>query len=194
MMEKATTSVGANDSSSQPPSVAKQVFEFVWMVAVAVALAFLIRTFLVQPYIIPTGSMIPTIEISDRVLADKLTYRFREPQPGEIVVFPDPTGENPTLIKRLIAVEGQTVDIRDGVVFVDGVQLDEPYVYGKETNILPQTADRFPLTLADGAGWVMGDNRPNSGDSRIFGPIKMDTIEGRGFFTYWPPKEMGPLK
>lgn len=176
------------------PSVARQVFEFAWMVATAVLLAFLIRTFLVQPFIIPTGSMIPTIEISDRVLADKLTYRFRAPQPGEIVVFPDPTGENPTLIKRLIAVQGQTVDIHDDAVFVDGVQLDEPYVYGKPTQILPQTARMFPYTLKSGEAWVMGDNRPNSGDSRVFGPIAIDSIEGRGFFTYWPPKEMGVLE
>ena len=182
------------EAEAARPSTARQVFEFAWMVATAILLAFLIRTFLVQPYIIPTGSMIPTIEISDRVLADKLTYRFRDPAPGEIVVFPDPTGENPTLIKRLIAVEGQTIDIRDGSVYVDDVKLDEPYVHGKETQILPASIGAFPYTLPEGYAWVMGDNRPNSGDRRIFGPVPIDSIQGRGFFTYWPPKEMGALK
>lgn len=172
----------------------RQLVELVVMVAVAFGLAFLIRTFIVMPYVIPTGSMIPTIEIGDRVLAEKITYRFREPEVGEIVVFPDPTGQNPTLIKRIIAKGGQVIDIRDGVLYVDGVAVDEPYVHGKETVAYPGSESNYPYTVPEGAVWLMGDNRPNSGDSRIFGPQPIDAIGGRGFFTYWPPERMGSLR
>ncbi len=167
-----------------------------WLIetAVLVALAFLlaqgIKTFIVQPYIIPTGSMIPTIELKDRVLAEKISYRFRDPKPGDVVVFEDPTGQHPKLIKRVIAVGGQTVDIRDGKVYVDGTQLDEPYVHGKRTDLGTVS---MPVTIPKGYVWLMGDNRPNSGDARFFGPQPVSGIDGRAFFTYWPPGRIGEL-
>jgi len=97
------------------------------------------------------------------VLVNKFVYRFREPEPGDIVVFDDPTGETPALIKRVVAVPGQTIDIRDGIVMVDGVVLDEPYVYSKATD---PGGVGLPYTVGPGEVWLMGDNRPNSKDSR----------------------------
>ena len=167
-----------------------------WLVetAVMIALAFLlaqgIKTFVIQPFVIPTGSMEPTIMTGDRVLAEKITVRFREPLQGEIVVFDDPTGRHPQLIKRVIAVGGQTVDIQDGSVVVDGVALEEPYVYGKASD--PGTVP-LPVTLAPDEVWLMGDNRPNSGDSRFMGPIPESMVQGRAFAIYWPVSRIGTL-
>jgi signal peptidase I len=167
-----------------------------WLVetAVMIALAFLlaqgIKTFVIQPFVIPTGSMEPTIMTGDRVLAEKITVRFRDPLQGEIVVFDDPTGRHPQLIKRVIAVGGQTVDIRDGSVLVDGVALEEPYVHGKVSD--PGTVP-LPVTLAPDEVWLMGDNRPNSGDSRFMGPIPESMVRGRAFAIYWPTSRIGSL-
>lgn len=177
---------------SQETSFGRWLIETVLLVALAFALAQGIKTFLVQPFVIPTGSMIPTIEIGDRVLADKLVYRFfREPKRGDIVVFDDPTGSHPQLIKRVIATEGQTVDVRDGKVYIDGEPTDEPYTYGKPSE--PQTVE-LPVKVSSDHVWLMGDNRPQSGDSRSFGEMPIEVVRGRAFWTYWPPSRFGSLK
>ena len=180
---------GTADKEQQ--STLRWIIETVVLVGLAFLLAQGIKTFIVQPYIIPTGSMIPTIELKDRILAEKISYRFREPKVGEIVVFDDPTGQHPKLIKRIIALGGQTVDIRDGKVFVDGNELSEPYVHGKVTDVgtVP-----MPVQIPEGYVWLMGDNRPNSGDARYFGPQPVTGIDGRAFFTYWPPGRIGALR
>lgn len=158
--------------------------ELLLLVAIAFVLAMGIRTFVVQPYIIPTGSMIPTIEIGERVLALKFIYRLEDPQPGDIVVLDDPTGTVPNIIKRVIAVEGQTVDVNDGSVYVDGVALEEPYTYGAVT----QPGDvPLPLEVPEGHVWVMGDNRENSYDSRWFGPQPLSALKGKAVYRMWPP-------
>lgn len=173
-------------------SFGRWLIETVILVALAFALAQGIKTFLIQPFVIPTGSMIPTIEINDRVLADKMVYRFfREPQKGDIVVFDDPTGSHPQLIKRVIATEGDTVDARDGKLIVNGKVQNEPYVHGKRTD--PGTVP-LPITISPGHLWVMGDNRPESGDSRFFGEMPVSAVRGRGFWTYWPPSRFGKLQ
>jgi signal peptidase I len=173
-------------------SFGRWLVETVLLIALAFALAQGIKTFLVQPFVIPTGSMIPTIEIGDRVLADKIVYRFvREPRRGDIVVFDDPTGSHPQLIKRVIATAGQTVDIKDGKLLVDGKVLDEPYTHGKRTD--PQIVP-MPVKIDPGYLWLMGDNRPQSGDSRSFGEMPVKVVRGRAFWTYWPPSRFGGLK
>jgi len=167
-------------------------FEMALLVVLAFAFAQGIKVFLVQPFVIPTGSMISTIEIGDRVLTDKLTYRFfGEPAAGDIVVFDDPTGQHSQLIKRVIATEGQTVDIQGGKVYVDGQALSESYLDDKSTT--PGTVE-VPLTIPRDEVWLMGDNRPESGDSRFFGPQPTDIVRGRAFWTYWPLNRFGKLE
>ncbi len=173
-----------------PVSFGRWLLELVVMVAIAFALATVIRTYVVQPYVIPTGSMIPTIEISDRVLANKFVYFFSKPQAGDIVVFDDPTGQKETLIKRVIAVEGQTVDVDGGRVYVDGEPLDEPYTHGKRTE--PQVVP-LPYTVPPGHIWVMGDNRTNSTDSRTFGPVPLRRVHGKAVLRIWPLARFGTL-
>jgi signal peptidase I len=165
------------------PSFLRWLGELVLMVVLAFVLATGIRTFVLQPYVIPTGSMIPTIGIGERVLANKFIYRFDTPKVGDVVVFDDPTGSVPTLIKRVVAVGGQTIDIHDGAVYIDGVKLDEPYTHGKET----EPGDvLLPLRLEEGQVWLMGDNRTNSHDARWFGAQPVEIIHGRAFLRYWP--------
>lgn len=175
-------------------SMGRWLLETALLVLLAFALAFGIRTFLVEPFIVPTGSMIPTIQINNRVLAEKVTFRFiRPPHYGDIVVFPDPKGEHPHLIKRVIATGGQTVDLRGGKVYVDGRELVEPYTHNlPSVQLTPEYA--FPLKVPEGDLWVMGDNRTNSGDSRVFGPIPVSEVQGRAIWTYWPLSAFAVLK
>lgn len=173
-------------------SVGRWLLETAFLVLAAFVLAQGIKAFVVQPFVVPTGSMRPTIMENDRVLAEKITYRFvRKPQAGDVVVFDDPLGQHPQLIKRVIAVAGQTVDVKDGKVVVDGVPLNEPYTHGKTTT--PGTV-ALPITIPEGSVWLMGDNRPNSGDSRFFGPRPVTTVRGKAFWTYWPPSRFGALR
>ena len=148
----------------------------------AVIIAFLLKAFVVQPFWIPTGSMIPTLMPNDRVLALKIVYRFTDPQPGDIVVFLPPNGESKDYIKRVVAVGGQSIKIVDGKVFVNGKPLSEPY-------LSPEYCDSGTMKeikIPEGYYFVMGDNRPNSLDSRVFGPIPRSAIIGKAVVIYWP--------
>ena len=185
--EAGTAEVGAHET---PMSFARWLGELVLMVALAFILASGIRTFVIQPYVIPSGSMIPTIEIQDRVLANKFVYRFREPEAGEIVVLDDPTGTVPTLIKRVVATGGQTVDLQDGAVVIDGVVLEEPYIHGQPSE--PMSIE-MPYTVPEDSVWLMGDNRTNSADSRVFGAVPLSEIRGEAVFRFWPIDRIGAL-
>jgi signal peptidase I len=174
------------------------------LIVAALVLAFLIKTFLVQAFYIPSGSMIPTLEIGDRVLVEKVTYRFSDPARGDVIVFQRPGAEQPTgvgpairsfleglglaqpdedidLIKRVIGLPGETVEIVDGVVRVDGRGLREDYVLDFE-------ADWGPQAVPPGSYFMLGDNRGNSDDSRYsLGTVPRDHVVGKAFVILWPP-------
>ncbi len=177
-------------ATEEPVSFGRWLAELVVMVVLAFVLAGAIRTWIVQPYVVPTGSMIPTIELQDRVIANKFIYRFAEPARGDIVVLDDPTGSVDTLIKRVIAVGGETVDLVDGNVVVDGVILDEPYTHGLPSE--PMVLD-MPYTVPEGSVWLMGDYRTNSADSRVFGAVPLDQIRGRAVYRFWPIDRIGKM-
>ena len=166
------------------------VIEMVITVAVALAVALLLRTFVFEVYEVPTGSMLETIQEGDRLVGEKITYRYSEPKQGDIVTFSNPDGSDTTLIKRVIATGGQTVNLVDGVVYVDGVALDEPYTLGKASYPLDYSLTgvtmSYPYTVPEGSVWVMGDNRTNSLDSRYFGAVSVDDITSRAVFNFWP--------
>ena len=166
------------------------VIEMVITVAVALAVALLLRTFVFEVYEVPTGSMLETIQEGDRLVGEKVTYRYSEPKQGDIVTFSNPDGSDTTLIKRVIATGGQTVNLVDGVVYVDGVALDEPYTLGKASYpfdySLTGVTMSYPYTVPEGSVWVMGDNRTNSLDSRYFGAVSVDDITSRAVFIFWP--------
>jgi signal peptidase I len=164
-------------------SFGRWVLELVVLLAVAWVLAWGIKSYVVQPFIIPSSSMEPTLIISDRVLVNRFIYRFTQPKVGDIVVFVSPEEGNIDLIKRVVAVGGQSIDIRDGKVFVDGTQRVEPFV----NEAYPDHYDSDePVTVPRGSVFVMGDNRPNSKDSRYIGTQPVTRILGRAFAIYWP--------
>jgi signal peptidase I len=175
-------------------SALRQVVEFAITLAIAFVVAQGVRAWVIQPYIVPSGSMLPTIQLDDQVLANKFIYDFHGPQRGNIVVFDDPGGVLGTLIKRVIATGGQTVDLKDGKVVVGGTPLDEPYTHAQPSDPLPGSQVQFPVKIPKGYIWVMGDNRTQSQDSRWFGPIPVSTVHGQAFFIYWPVSRFGVLK
>lgn len=191
---------GPADESFPPPeeekrqSAGRQIVELLGTLLVAFLIAQVVRTWVIQPFVIPTGSMIPTIQLQDQVLVNKFIYRFESPKRGDIVVVDDPTGEVPILIKRVVAVGGQTVDLRDGRVVIDGTPIDEPYTHGLPSAPLPGSPVSFPVRIPQGSVWLMGDNRPQSKDSRFFGPVALSAVHGRAFLTYWPVSRIGGLE
>lgn len=184
------------------------------LIVVALVVAVVIKTFFVQAFFIPSGSMIPTLEIDDRVMVNKLSYTFGEPERGDVVVFESPfasstddlsifesawvavkesLGMRPglvpdDLIKRVMALPGETIEIHENQVFIDGVPIDEPYL---PAGVVMQ--DFGPETIPEGMVFVMGDNRGSSHDSRKFGPIPEDHIIGRAFVLLWPFDRFGSL-
>lgn len=173
---------------------ARAVVSWVVTLAIAVVAALVIRVFVAEVYVVPSGSMLETIQEGDRLVGEKVSYRLSEPQQGQVVTFQDPADAGTTLIKRVIAVGGQTVDLQDGQVVVDGEVLDEPYTLGKRTDPIVREASPFgtisyPFTVPDGYVWVMGDNRTNSLDSRYFGAVRVDTVTSHAVFIFWPPSD-----
>ena len=149
-----------------------------------------------QAYAIPSGSMEGTILVGDRVYSERISYYLHEPEPGDIITFHDPAAPDRILIKRVIATGGQTVDLVDGNVVVDGKVLVEPYTDGKPSYPLTPaygTSLIYPYTVPEGYLWVMGDNRTNSQDSRYFGAVDSKSVTGKAFFVYWPLDHLGPL-
>jgi len=167
-----------------------------WVKPVLAAVIFtvVVRVFIAELFTVPTGSMEQTIMPGDMVLTEKITPHFTDPKPGDVVVFKNPQDDGTVLVKRVIAVGGQTVELRDGYVFVDGVQLDEPYTLGRRSDPLASQMPGlpelvYPLTLPEHTVWVMGDNRTNSRDSRYFGPVSTDLVFGHSLCVIWPPSE-----
>jgi len=177
------------------------------MVAVAILVAFVVKTFVAQVFYIPSGSMIPQLAINDRVVVSKLAYRLHEPRRGDVVVFDAPGGHpsdhssvpvravkavlgavglsapsTEEYIKRVIGLPHDRVEGHDGKVFVDGRELVEPYLPPGDV-----TSDFGPVVVGEGQLWVMGDNRDNSADSRVFGTIPRSTVVGRALARLWPP-------
>lgn len=168
------------------------------IVAVIVAVvAVLLRFFVVAPYYIPSESMEPTLHgctncDNDHVLVDKVSYRFGDPSQSDIVVFDRPKGvdvSEDVLIKRVIAVPGDKISIKKGRVIIDGTALREPYL--NENTSCYSSMDMGPRKVPEGHYFVMGDNRCDSTDSRIFGSIPESSIVGRAWLIVWPLKRIG---
>ena len=192
--------------------------EFPALIVIALVLAFVLKAFVVQAFYIPSASMEPTLGVGDRVLVTKFAYRFREPERGEVVVFREDAGidtdgnvvgdavrsftaslglsepRDRDFIKRLIGLPGDVVEMREGVVFVNGEVLPEAaaadggYLSERDLN------DFGPITVEPDHYFMMGDNRPNSSDSRFaLGQIERDQLLGRAFVIIWPFGSAGAL-
>ncbi len=164
--------------------------EYLVILLVSFALVFgFVRPFVVEAFWIPSGSMIPTLQINDRVLVNKFIYRFTEPKPGDIVVFQSVEDEDTDLIKRVVSVAGDRVSVRNGRLFVNGKPKKEPFTNKR----FPDRSFFAPVTVPKGHVFVMGDNRANSSDSRVFGPLPEKNIEGEAFLRFWPLDRVGLL-
>lgn len=184
------------------PDALRFALELPVLLVLAAVIAFLLKTFIAQAFYIPSVSMVPQLQVNDRVVVSKLAYRVHEPRRGDIVVFDNPggtTGPRPGLIskvlegvgvkqpsteeyiKRVIALPGEQVEGRDGRVYVDGQLVEEPYLPPNTV-----TSSFGPVTVPDGRLWVMGDNRTNSTDSRRFNAIDAETVVGRAILKVWP--------
>lgn len=184
-----------DEDKAQSP--ARSLFDGVATVVIAVLAAFLLRTFVIGVYVVPTGSMLDTIQEGDMLVGEKVTLRWDAPSVGDVVTFDSPLEPGTVLIKRVVACEGQVIDLRDGVLYVDGVAQDEPYTEGKPTESLSSLQGsaqiQYPYTVPDGCVFCMGDNRTNSLDSRYFGPVSVDAVSSKGLFIYWPLTDVGAL-
>ena len=175
-------------AEQQPRSRAKSALrEFAETVLFTLLVYLVVRTFLFENYRVVGHSMVPTLADRQFLIVSKLDYRLREPRRGDIVVFLDPRDGDRKLIKRIIGLPGEVVEIRDGQVFVGEEALDEPYIQNQAHYSEPATQ------LPEGHFYVLGDNRSNSSDSHNWGTLPEDRIVGRAWFSYWPPELWGPI-
>ncbi|MGQ9844595.1 MAG: signal peptidase I [Caldisericia bacterium] len=166
--------------------VLKEIISWILTFLIAFTLAFLIRTFIFEPYKVQMSSMNPTLYENDLIIVNKFIFRFREPKRGEIVIFKPPYGDK-DYIKRVIGLPKEVIEIKDGFVYINGKKLIEPYIKNFTLGNLP------PLEIPEGKIFVLGDNRGNSLDSREFGPIEIEKLDGRADFIFWPLKHLKNL-
>ena len=182
----------SESGSSRMSRSTRSLIEWVAVIVGALVVALVVKTFLIQAFYIPSESMVPTLEVGDRVLVNKLSYDFGDVDRGDLIVFDRPGGPGADgiaeLIKRVVALPGETVEGRDNQVFIDGEALDEDYLPAGTI-----TSSFGPETVPDGTVWVMGDNRAASDDSRRFKAIPQENIVGRAFITIWPISQIGLL-
>ena len=174
--------------------------EYAEAIGMALLLALFIRTFVVQAFKIPSGSMIPTLQIGDHILVNKLAYgvraplwghymvEFKSPQRGDVVVFIFPEDRTKDFIKRVVGVAGDTVEIRGKKVYVNGKAVDDPHAYFEGDNVpggVQIRDDYGPKKVPANHIFVMGDNRDKSYDSRFWGYVSLDDVKGKAFLIYW---------
>ncbi|HEU4345287.1 MAG TPA: signal peptidase I [Candidatus Binatia bacterium] len=189
-------------AQDQPAVKAKSTFrEYVEAIGMALLLALFIRTFIVQAFKIPSGSMIPTLQIGDHILVNKLSYGIRVPfwdqyavnfgsvQRGDVVVFVFPEDRSKDFIKRVIGVAGDSVEVRGKKVYINGKEIDDPYAHYEgddpQSIGLPSRDDYGPKTVPANQIFVMGDNRDRSYDSRFWGYVDLSDVRGKAFLIYW---------
>ena len=190
----------------QEETLTAKVLDWVKTIVLALALALFIRTFFVQAFKIPSGSMIPTLLVGDHILVNKFIYGVRNPitrelwikgktpERKDVIVFIFPKNRKLDFIKRVIGLPGDVIEIHNKQVFVNGTPLDEPYVIHTDPNILPREIsprDNFgPVKVPPGHLFVMGDNRDQSNDSRFWGFVPIRDVKGKAFIIYfsWDPR------
>ncbi|MEL6578504.1 MAG: signal peptidase I [Cyanobacteria bacterium J06621_12] len=181
--------------SDQKKDLWRNIKENTITVAVALTLALIIRIFIAEPRYIPSESMSPTLETGDRLVIEKVGYKFQPPERGDIIVFQPPEmlrlignfDKSQAFIKRAIAKSGETVAVKDGVVYVNDQPLSEDYIAA------PPDYELIPVTVPEGQLFVMGDNRNNSNDSHIWGFLPTENVIGHAVFRFWPLERIGTV-
>ncbi|MHC1746175.1 MAG: signal peptidase I [Negativicutes bacterium] len=170
-------------------NLGEEIKDWVVSIIIAIVLAFFIRYFIVELYMVEGPSMRPTLVNGERLVVNKFIYRLKQPEKGDIVVFRYPRDPSRDFIKRVIGVAGDTIEVKDGKVFLNGQLLNESY-------ILERTRGSYPAaTIPDGHIFVMGDNRNNSEDSRFrdVGFVSLEMLKGKAVMVFWPFDQMKTL-
>lgn len=165
------------------------LLELLKSLLIAGALAFIIITFIIQGFYIPSGSMRPTLEVGDRIFVNKFIYRFKEPARRDLIVFYYPNDPTKKYIKRLIGLGGETVEIIEGQVYIEGQPLEETYTLQEMYR-----GDYGPTQIQEDNYFVLGDNRNNSEDSRYWGFVPREMIIGQAFLIFWPLLRIGLIQ
>lgn len=160
--------------------------------------ALIVITFAVRPFVIPSGSMKETLQIGDRILVNRFIYWFSQPGRGDIVVFPYPEDPRSNYIKRVVGLPGETIEIRDGHIYVDGEPVREPFTVAHNPYVTIDSPlapyGKGPFKVPEGKLFVLGDNSGNSKDSRFWGFVDIELVKGKAFFIYWPPSRVAWLR
>ncbi len=177
---------------SRAEEMRSSLLEFIDSGLIALVLVFMIiRPFIIQAFYIPSGSMRPTLVENDKILVSKFAYRFHPLRRSDVIVFkapPEAALDEKDFIKRLIALPGDVVEVRDGMVFINGQPLHEPYIAE------PPVYDMPPVTVEPGKVFVMGDNRNDSNDSHAWGQLDADRIRGKALVIFWPLSRIGVIR
>jgi signal peptidase I len=164
--------------------------EFLIILIIAFTLVFgFVRPFVLEAFQVPSESMIPTLQVGDRFMANKFIYRFIEPKRGDIIVFRSVEGGEEDLVKRVVGLPGDEVTVQNGVLSLNGERQEEPYLNKRS----PDSGFYGPTRVPEGHVFVIGDNRGNSRDSRFFGPVPMENVEGEAVVAFWPLSRIGPF-
>jgi len=187
---------GADEATTDEPDRllspgARAFFDWVLVVGIALFVAILVRTFFLAHSQVEGESMINTLHPGDRVFVNKMSYRLHDPNRGDVVVLHEfqGSGGERDLIKRVIGLPGETIEMSDCVVYIDGLALDEPYLDAQVVTPSNCGADFDPVEVRDDHVYVLGDNRPGSSDSRQLGQISEDDLVGRAFVVFWPKSD-----
>lgn len=174
----------------------REAREWAHSIIVALILTLIIRTFVVQAFKIPSGSMRPTLLEGDKLFVNKYVYRFEPPKRGDIIVFKYPADPKKDFIKRLVGLGGDTVEIRDGKVYVDDRVLDDPKLFSAfyYYNHDPYGGPDEKIKVPDDSYYVLGDNSSNSTDSRFWGFVPKKSVLGKAVFRWWPPRRIGVIE
>jgi signal peptidase I len=182
----------ATEQANRKSKLWQQTRENLQIIAIALALALFIRAFVAEPRYIPSDSMFPTLEVGDRLVVEKVSYYFRPPATGEIVVFDPPQqlqiqgyAKDQAFIKRVIGTPGQTVQVQDGKVYINGRPFNEDYIAE------PPAYQMEPVQVPEDQLFVMGDNRNNSNDSHVWGFLPKQNVIGHACYRFWPFSRIG---
>lgn len=177
-----------------PPHWRASIVETLDASIVAALLSLLIITFVVQAFFIPSGSMEPTLQISDRILVSKLSYRIGILDRGDVIVFHYPLNPGKDFVKRVVGLAAETVELRDGVVLINNTPIKELYPTALASSDRSCTSNYGPQKIPADHLFVLGDNRCNSEDSRFFGFVPRENVVGKAMFIYWPPPRLGLVR
>jgi len=196
--EPATPQIPSNAASPAEEQLSRwqRLWQSQWgnikVLIIALVVALTVRVLIAEPRFIPSNSMAPTLHIGDRLIVDKISYRWEDPHRGDIVVFMPPPqlaefgyDQSQAFIKRVIGEPGHTVQVSHGQVLLDGAPLEESYI------LEPPRYEMVPVAVPEGYVFVMGDNRNDSNDSHVWGVLPQQNIIGRAWFRFWPLDRLG---